>query len=84
MHLLINLKQNEKIHNNKELYDLVRAEIPDVEKDAQIRELVKELVIHQACGEQNENSTCMVNKNGKISCRFKFAIEFTRNLFNRL
>lgn len=75
MHLLLIMRPEDKIHKPEELDDLISAEIPD-DNDEYLRELVIKWMIHNPCGELNKSAACMVNKKGKIKCRFGFPKSF--------
>lgn len=71
IHLLLIMSSGDKIHNTEELDDLISAEIPDSD-DPDLRELVIKWMIHNSCGDLNPRAFCMVNKNGRMKCRFGF------------
>ncbi|GBP88598.1 hypothetical protein EVAR_25097_1 [Eumeta japonica] len=75
MHLLVIMSSDDKIHQAEELDDLVSSEIPG-NHDLELRELVLKWMIHNPCGELNSNATCMVQKNGRLKCRFDFPKSF--------
>lgn len=64
-HILIWLEQ--KITPN-EIDDVISAEIPNVENDEELYEIVIKNMVHGPCGAINRNSPCMID--GKCSKRF--------------
>ena len=76
MHLLLIMNPEDRIHNPEEIDDLISAEIPNTD-DPELREFVLKWMIHNPCGvDLNPDATCMVNKNGKLQCRFGFPFHF--------
>lgn len=68
------MSSQDKIHNTKEIDDLISAEIP--EDDPILQDLVIKWIIHNPCGEHKQEAPCMANKNGKMKCRFDFPKPF--------
>ena len=63
MHLLLIMSSQDKIYNVEELDDLISAEIPY--DDPILRDLMIKWMIHNPCGEHNQEAPCMINKDGK-------------------
>ena len=69
MHLLLFLDENNKI-NTLEKVDLISAEIPNEDIYPHLYDVVKQFMIHGACGEQNMGSPCMNKNTQKCSKNF--------------
>ncbi|XP_076035390.1 uncharacterized protein LOC143021665 [Oratosquilla oratoria] len=70
-HMLIMLREEDKIRTKEQIYNIVSAELPS-EHDPELRELVKKLMIHGPCGTFNPNSICMVEG----ECQKKFPMPY--------
>lgn len=71
-HMLIILREEDKLRNRDDIDRLISAEIPDPEEDTELYDLVKQCMIHGPCGILNPASVCM--EDGK--CRKRFPKEF--------
>ena len=73
------LKVSENI--SVELLDkLVTCEIPDIEADPELYNLVAKFMVHGPCGHLNPSSPCMVvNKDKKIACCFQYPKPYCEN-----
>ncbi|XP_076069725.1 uncharacterized protein LOC143041602 [Oratosquilla oratoria] len=70
-HMLIMLREEDKIRTKEQIDNIVSAELPS-EHDPELRELVKKLMIHGPCGTFNPNSICMVEG----ECQKKFPMPY--------
>ncbi|XP_076038426.1 uncharacterized protein LOC143023700 [Oratosquilla oratoria] len=70
-HMLIMLREEDKIRTREQIDNIVSAELPS-EHDPELRELVKKLMIHGPCGTFNPNSICMVEG----ECQKKFPMPY--------
>lgn len=71
LHLLVTLAKEDKLRNPEDVDAYVWAEIPDLEEDPELYELVKKFMVHGPCGQHNPKAYCMID--GK--CRFRFKKE---------
>ena len=62
MHFLLFLEKNDKINTSEKVDKLISAEIPNEDIYPYLYDIVKQLMIHGPCGEQNMASSCM-NRN---------------------
>lgn len=60
-HILLTFDKASKIRNSKQIDNIVRAELPDKEKEPLLHELVKKHMIHGPCGVHNPIFPCMKN-----------------------
>ncbi|XP_076032957.1 uncharacterized protein LOC143020425 [Oratosquilla oratoria] len=70
-HMLIILREEDKIRTKEQIDNIVSAELPS-EHGPELRELVKKLMIHGPCGTFNPNSICMVEG----ECQKKFPMPY--------
>nr|XP_043611794.1 uncharacterized protein LOC122583457 [Erigeron canadensis] len=70
-HICLFLEQ--KIANPQEADRFISAEIPNIDDDAQLYELVSEFMMHGPCGEDNPKCPCMI----KDKCSKKFPKKFS-------
>ncbi|XP_076035366.1 uncharacterized protein LOC143021643 [Oratosquilla oratoria] len=70
-HMLIMLREEDKIRTKEQIDNIVSAELPS-EHDPELRELVKKLMMHGPCGTFNPNSICMVEGD----CQKKFPMPY--------
>jgi len=61
MHLLIFLQQEDKIHDPKDVDDIVSAQIPDPVTQPLLYETVTKNMVHGPCGPGKPSARCMVN-----------------------
>lgn len=59
------MEQKSKLPTADEINKMITAEIPDIETQPELYEVIKESMIHGPCGAANKNSPCMVD--GKCS-----------------
>nr|CAD2173822.1 unnamed protein product [Meloidogyne enterolobii] len=67
LHLLITLEKKEKWHSNKDIDNFISAEIPDINKDLELYNLVSTFMMHGPC---SEKTICWDNKFKKCSKDF--------------
>ena len=60
-HMLVILRNEDKLRNREDIDRIVSAEIPMVEDDPVLHEQVKKFMIHGPCGAENPSSPCMQN-----------------------
>jgi hypothetical protein len=71
-HILISLKEDDKINDLDKVDQAVSAELPDINSDIELYNLVKKHMIHGPCGDLNHQSPCMVNG----TCKKNYPREF--------
>jgi hypothetical protein len=65
LHLLIFLRRHARLKNADEIDRVISAQLPDPDQFPRLFELVKKLMVHNPCGQENPNAPCM--KDGKCS-----------------
>ena len=66
--MIIFLHPDDKLRTPEDIDSLLSAEFPDENKEPELFELVKKLMVHTPCGAHNPNAPCM--HNGKCSKGF--------------
>jgi hypothetical protein len=60
-HILLFLHSDDKHPTPLEINRIISAEVPDLNKDPQAYNVVKQFMIHGPCGSLNPNSSCMID-----------------------
>ena len=60
-HIIIFLQPHAKLRTPEDVDSLMSSEFPD--DNPQLLELIKKLIVHRPCGDQNPSAPCMVNGN---------------------
>lgn len=61
LHSLFTLGEDDKIRTAEKIDELVCAEIPDIETNSELHQIILKNNIHGPCGSLNPRSVCMVN-----------------------
>ena len=67
-HMLIILRDEDKLRDSNDINRIISGEIPDQNEDPELYERVKSCMIHGPCGLLNPKSVCMANG----TCKKKF------------
>lgn len=67
-HMLLILREDNKIREIDEIDSIVSAEIPDINTNPKLYNIVKKCMVHGPCGDTNLNSPCM--KDGICSKKY--------------
>lgn len=65
VHMLLVLESNDKLRDPKDFDSMVREEIPKLECEPRLHEVVVKHMIHKTCGIINRKSPCMKDKHCK-------------------
>ena len=68
MHIIIFLHHDSKLHTPDDINSLISAQLPDLEAEPELYQLVIKHMVYGPCGTQNPNSPCMID--GKCSKNF--------------
>ncbi len=83
-HILVTLREEDKILAPDVIDHFISAEIPNQDEDPQLYEIVANFMLHGPCGQINPNATCMQNEQNMCSKRFpKDFVAETTNEQNR-
>ncbi|CAK5074082.1 unnamed protein product [Meloidogyne enterolobii] len=75
LHMLLALKSEFKLKNTDDIDKFISAEIPDINEDKELYELVSSLMIHGPCGKDFPDSICW--SKAKEKCTKKFPKQFS-------